>query len=151
MSTLLQNYLTLKNSLRDKSFTNNMLLICDKFFVTPNNIMASGGRKRKYVQARNMLCYVMYNKLDYKLEEIAVKIGYKNHTSVMHCIQMQDVDLKFDSEYAEKYEYLVENLRRDDPHDTGVDYNNTQGTLKSFHYKILAIESRMEALEKFIN
>ena len=75
MSTLLENYLTLKNSLRDKSFTNNMLLICEKFFVTPNNIMASGGRKRKYVQARNMLCYVMYNKLDYKLEEIAVKIG----------------------------------------------------------------------------
>jgi hypothetical protein len=45
----------------------------------------------------------------------------------------------------------VENLRIDDPHDTGVDYTNTQGTLKSFHYKILALESRMEALEKFIN
>ena len=69
----------------------------------------------------------------------------------MHCIQMHNVDIKFDSDYAEKYEYLVDNLKIDDPHDTGVDYNNTQGTLKSFHYKILAIESRMEALEKFIN
>jgi chromosomal replication initiation ATPase DnaA len=151
MSKLLENYLTLKNSFRDKSFSNTLLLISETFNVTPNQMMASGGRKRMFVQARNVLCYMMYSKLDYRLEEIAGRVGYKNHTSVMHAIQMHDVDLKFDMGYAEKYQIIVDNLKLEDPHETGVDFGNTEGTLKSFHYKILSIESRMEALEKFIN
>ena len=151
MSTLLENYLTLKNSFRDKSFGNTLLLITETFRITPNQIMASGGRKRKFVQARNILCYMMYTKMDYKLEEIAERIGYKNHTSVMHALNMHGVDVKFDMSYAEKHQIIVDGLKIEDPHETGVDFGNTEGTLKSFHYKILVIESRMEALEKFIN
>ena len=151
MSTLLENYLTLKNSFRDRSFGNTLLLITGTFKITPNQIMASGGRKRKLVQARNMLCYMMYNKMDYRLEDVAERIGYRNHTSVMHALNMHDVDLKFDMSYAEKYQIVVDGLTIDDPHDTGIDFGNTEGTLKSFHYKLLTIESRMEALEKFIN
>tara|TARA_R100001377_G_scaffold84828_2_gene69295 strand:+ start:2062 stop:2487 length:426 start_codon:yes stop_codon:yes gene_type:complete len=141
----------LKNSFRDKSFSNTLLLVGDTFKVTPNQIMASGGRKRRFVQARNVLCYIMYSKLDYRLEEIAGKIGYKNHTSVIHALNMHGVDLKFDMEYATKYQIVVDNLKIEDPHENGIDFGNTEGTLKSFHYKILAIESKMEALEKFIN
>jgi len=151
MSTLLENYLTLKNSFRDKSFSNALFLISDTFKVKPNQIMASGGRKRKFVQARNVLCHLMYLKLDYRLEEIAERIGYSNHTSVMHALNMHGVDSKFDSGYAEKYQIVEDGLVLDDPHDTGIDFGNTEGTLKSFHYKILTMESRMEALEKFIN
>jgi hypothetical protein len=114
-------------------------------------MMASGGRKRRFVQPRNVLCYMMYTKLDYRLEEIAERIGYKNHTSVMHALNMHTVDLKWDESYKEKYQVVVDGLTIDDPHDTGIDFGNTEGTLKSFHYKILTIESRMEALEKFIN
>tara|TARA_B100000902_G_C26630125_1_gene584064 strand:- start:2 stop:457 length:456 start_codon:yes stop_codon:yes gene_type:complete len=151
MSTLLENYLTLKNSFRDKSFSNTLLLICETFKITPNQIMASGGRKRSFVQPRNILCYMMYGRLDYRLEEIAERVGYKNHTSVIHALNMHGVDLKFDMGYAEKYQTIVDGLVIEDPHETGVDFGNTEGTLKSFHYKILTIESRMEALEKFIN
>jgi hypothetical protein len=113
--------------------------------------MASGGRKRSFVQPRNILCYMMYGRLDYRLEEIAERVGYKNHTSVIHALNMHGVDLKFDMGYAEKYQTIVDGLVIEDPHETGVDFGNTEGTLKSFHYKILTIESRMEALEKFIN
>ena len=151
MSTLLENYLTLKNSFRDKSFRNILLLTSEVFKVTPNQMMASGGRKRRFVQPRNVLCHMMYTKLDYRLEEIAERIGYKNHTSVMHAINMHSVDLKWDETYKEKYQIVVDGLKIEDPHDTGIDFGNTEGTLKSFHYKILSIESRMEALEKFIN
>jgi len=151
MSTLLENYLTLKNSFRDRSFSNTLLLISQTFKVKPNQIMASGGRKRRFVQPRNVLCYMMYTKLDYRLEEIAERVGYRNHTSVMHALNMHSVDLKWDEKYKEKYQIVVEDLKIDDPHETGVDFGNTEGTLKSFHYKLLTIESRMEALEKFIN
>ena len=151
MSTLLENYLTLKNSFRDRSFSNTLLLISETFKVTPNQIMASGGRKRKFVQARNMLCYMMYTKLDYRLEEVAERIGYSNHTSVMHALNMHGVDLKWDELYKEKYQIVEDGLKIEDPHETGIDFGNTEGTLKSFHYKLLTIESRMEALEKFIN
>ena len=151
MSTLLENYLTLKNSLRDKSFNNTLMLISDTFQVKPNKIMASGGRKRHHVQPRNMLCYMMYNKLDYRLEKIAERIWYSNHTYVMHALNMHKVDLKWDEKYKERHEIVEDGLVIDDPHETGVDFGNTEGTLKSFHYKILTIESRMEALEKFIN
>jgi len=151
MSKLLENYLTLKNSFRDKSFRNTLLLISGTFNLKPNQLMASGGRKRAFVHARNILCYMMYNRLDYRLEEIAGKIGYKNHTSVMHALNMHEVDLKFDMEYATKYQIVLDNLKIEDPHENGIDFGNTEGTLKSFHYKILAIESKMEALEKFIN
>ena len=151
MSTLLENYLTLKNSFRDRSFSNTLLLISQTFNVTPNQIMANGGRKRRFVQPRNVLCYMMYTKLDYRLEEIAERIGYKNHTSVMHALNMHPVDIKWDESYKEKYQIVVDDLKIEDPHETGVDFGNTEGTLKSFHYKILTIESRMEALEKFIN
>ena len=44
MSKLLENYLTLKNSLRDKSFNNTLMLISDTFQVKPNKIMKSGGK-----------------------------------------------------------------------------------------------------------
>ena len=151
MSTLLENYLTLKNSFRDKSFSNTLLLISEIFKVKPNKIMASGGRKRRFVQPRNMLCYMMYTKLDYRLEEIAERVGYRNHPSVMHALNMHSVDLKWDENYKEKYQIVVDGLVIEDPHETGVDFGNTEGTLKSFHYKLLTIESRMEALEKFIN
>ena len=151
MSTLLENYLTLKNSFRDRSFSNTLLLISETFKVKPNQIMASGGRKRRFVQPRNVLCYMMYTKLDYRLEEIAERVGYRNHTSVMHALNMHNVDLKWDENYKEKYQIVVDDLKIDDPHETGVDFGNTEGTLKSFHYKLLTIESRMEALEKFIN
>lgn len=151
MSTLLENYLTLKNNFRDRSFSNALLLISQTFGVTPNQIMAKGGRKRRFVQPRNILCYMMYGKLDYNLEQIAERVGYKNHTSVMHALTMHNVDLKWDEKYKEKYQIVEDGLKIDDPHETGVDFRNTEGTLKSFHYKILTIESRMEALEKFIN
>ena len=151
MSTLLENYLTLKNSFRDRSFSNTLLLISETFKVKPNQIMASGGRKRRFVQPRNVLCYMMYTKMDYRLEEIAERVGYRNHTSVMHALNMHSVDLKWDENYKEKYQIVVDDLKIDDPHETGVDFGNTEGTLKSFHYKLLTIESRMEVLEKFIN
>ena len=151
MSTLLENYLTLKNNFRNRSFSNTLLLVGRIFRVTPNQMMASGGRKRRFVQPRNVLCYVMYTKLDYRLEEIAERIGYKNHTSVMHALNMHGVDIKWDENYKEKYQIVEDGLKIEDPHETGVDFSNTEGTLKSFHYKILTIESRMEALEKFIN
>ena len=44
MSKLLENYLTLKNSFRDKSFSNTLLLISETFNVTPNQMMASESR-----------------------------------------------------------------------------------------------------------
>jgi len=69
----------------------------------------------------------------------------------MHALNMHTVDLKWDESYKEKYQVVVDGLTIDDPHDTGIDFGNTEGTLKSFHYKILTIESRMETLEKFIN
>ena len=151
MNTLLENYLTLKNSFRKRSFSNTLLLISKVFKVTPNQIMASGGRKRRFVQPRNMMCYMMYTKLNYNLEEVAERIGYKNHTSVMHALNMHGVDANWDDDYKEKYQIVEDGLRIEDPHETGVDFGNTEGTLKSFHYKILTIESRMEALEKIIN
>ena len=151
MSKLLENYLTLRDSFRDKSFNNAIILISETFGVKPNQIMASGGRQRHFVQPRNVLCYVMYSRLDYRLEQIAERIGYSNHTSVMHALNMHNVDLKWDEKYKERYEIVEDGLEIDDPHETGVDFGNTEGTLKSFHYKILTIESRMEALEKFIN
>jgi len=113
--------------------------------------MASGGRKRSFVQPRNILCYMMYTKLDYRLEEIAERVGYKNHTSVMHGLNMHSVDLKWDENYKEKYQIIVDGLKIEDPHETGIDFGNSEGILKTCHYKILTIESKMEALEKFIN
>tara|TARA_R110002110_G_scaffold62359_3_gene174171 strand:- start:645 stop:1100 length:456 start_codon:yes stop_codon:yes gene_type:complete len=151
MSKLLENYLTLKNSLRDKSFNNTLMLISDTFQIKPNKIMKSGGKHRHFVQPRNLLCYIMYSKLDYRLEQIAGRIGYSNHTSVMHALNMHGIDLRFDQAYREKYQIVEDDLKIDDPHETGVDFGNTEGTLKSFHYKLLAMESRMEELEKFIN
>jgi len=151
MSKLLENYLTLKNNFRDKSFGNTLLLIGDTFNVKPDKVMASGGRQRMFVQPRNLLCNIMYSKLDYSLEQIAERIGYRNHTSVMHALNMHGIDSKFDESYRKKCQIVEDNLKIEDPHETGVDFGNTEGTLKSFHYKILTIESRMEALEKFIN
>tara|TARA_R110002020_G_scaffold170483_2_gene360203 strand:+ start:3079 stop:3462 length:384 start_codon:yes stop_codon:yes gene_type:complete len=127
------------------------MLISDTFQVKPGQIMKSGGKHRRFVQPRNILCYMMYTKLDYRLEQIAERIGYSNHTSVMHALNMHGVDVKWDENYKEKYQIVEDGLKIEDPHETGVDFGNTEGTLKSFHYKLLTIESRMEALEKFIN
>ena len=151
MSKFLDNYLTLKNSFRDKSFNNAIILISETFGVKPNQIMASGGRQRHFVQPRNMLCHMMYSRLDYRLEQIAERVGYKNHTSVIHALTMHKQDSEYDVKYKEKYQIVDDGLKIEDPHETGVDFGNTEGTLKSFHYKLLTIESRMEALEKFIN
>ena len=148
MNTLLENYLTLKNNFRDKSFSNAIMIVSDTFQIKPNKVMASSGRKRHFVQARNMLCYIMYSKLDYRLEAISNRVGYKHHSSVIHALSMHGVDVKYNKEYREKYQIVLDGLVLDDPHDKGVDFGNSKDTLKAFHYKILAIESRMESLEK---
>ena len=107
MNTLLENYLTLKNNFRDKSFSNAIMIVSDTFQIKPNKVMASSGRKRHFVQARNMLCYIMYSKLDYRLGQIAERIGYSNHTSVMHALNMHGIDLRFDQAYREKYQMIL--------------------------------------------
>ena len=99
----LKNYLD-KEPLRKRGyFIEISNCVAKHMGVNKNKIKASSGRKREYVQARNMTCSILNSGEHFRLGDIANLVGYLNHTSVIHAIKMHEIDMGFDKRYVSMY------------------------------------------------
>lgn len=77
--------------------------VCKHMMIHRDKINLSSGRKKEYVQARNMICSFLNSDNSFRLSDIASMVGYKNHTSVIHAIKMHEIDMEFDKKYVSVY------------------------------------------------
>tara|TARA_R100000315_G_C5120759_1_gene68978 strand:- start:57 stop:515 length:459 start_codon:yes stop_codon:yes gene_type:complete len=151
MKKLLENYLTLKNDVATQQFNNLVTVIGGTHTIPPKELMVLSGRKREIVQARNCACYIMRTALELPLEEIAERLGYKSHASVVHAIKMHEMDMKFDKSYSEKYHSIMECLVEDSHNKKPVKIDLSEDTMRMFHLRLLSFETRLDELSKMFN
>lgn len=151
MKKLLECYLTLKDDMISDKFNNLVTIIGGVHLVPPKNLMVSSGRKREIVQARNSVCYIMRNSLELPLEEIAERLGYKSHASVMYAIKMHEVDMKFDRLYRNKYHSIMECLVETNHDKKSVKLDVSEETMRMFHLRLLSFETKLNELTRMFN
>ena len=100
-----------KKHLRSKGYFKEVCsCVCKHMMIHKNKIGLSSGRKKEYVQARNMACAILNNNESFRLHEIAKLMGYKNHTSIIHAIKMHEIDMGFDKKYISMYNGVISEL-----------------------------------------
>ena len=107
----LKNYSD-KKELRTKGYFKELCShVCKHMMIHKNKIGVNSGRKKEYVQARNMVCAILNGNESHRLHEIAEMMGYRNHTSVLHAIKMHEIDMGFDKKYVSIYNGVMSEMQ----------------------------------------
>ena len=151
MKKLLENYLTLKNDVATDQFNNLVTVIGGTHSIPPKELMVLSGRKKDIVQARNCACYILRTAFELSLEEVAKRLGYKSHASVVHAIKMHELDMRFDKPYSEKYHSIMGCLVEDNHNKKPVKLDLSEDTMRMFYLRLLSFETRLDELSKMFN
>lgn len=151
MKKILENFLILKDDLVTEKFNNLVTIIGQVHRIPPKELMVTSGRRREVVQARNTTCNIMRSSLELSLEEIAERLGYKSHASVLHALKMHEMDVKFDKIYKNKYHSIMECLVETNHDNKSVNLNDHGETMRMFHLRLLNLENKLDDLTSIIN
>ena len=89
----LRSYLNKEKLRREGYFKEIINCVSKHMEIDKNKIKTSSGRKREYVQARNMVCSILSGNESITLSKIAETVGYTNHSWVIHAIKMHEIDI----------------------------------------------------------
>lgn len=151
MKKLLESYLTLKSDIITDQFNNLVTVIGGAHKIPPKELMVLSGRRRGNVQARNCVCYIMRATLELPLEEVAERLGYKSHASVIHAIKMHEMDMKFDRSYSKKYHSIMGCLVEETHDKKSFKIEVSEDTMRMFHLRLLSFETKLDELSKMFN
>ncbi len=96
------------------SFTEDDIIdiVAQEFNVTRDNIL-SKSRKRIYVEPRQVISYVLKTKYKITLATIGEFVGGRDHTSVMHYLDVFPTLYKTDKRYRNKCKNILINVGLD--------------------------------------
>tara|TARA_R100001086_G_scaffold67436_4_gene31589 strand:- start:1937 stop:2404 length:468 start_codon:yes stop_codon:yes gene_type:complete len=151
MKKLLESYLTLKDDILVEKFNSLVTVVGDVYKMPPKELMVTSGRKREIVQARNMVCSIMRSCFDLSLDEIAERLGYKSHASVIHALKMHEMDLKFSRSYSKKYHSIMECMVEINHDNKSVELDVSKETMRMFHLRLLSFETKLNELTRMFN
>ena len=69
-------------------------------------------RKREYIHARRVLCYLLKQHTDLTLNEIANRSGVNDHTTALYHINTMSRYLEVDDKYRKEMEYVELRLKK---------------------------------------
>tara|TARA_R100000988_G_C3993938_1_gene164521 strand:+ start:919 stop:1341 length:423 start_codon:yes stop_codon:yes gene_type:complete len=128
-----------KRELRSEGYFKELCShVCKHMMIHKNKIGMNSGRKKKNVQARNMVCAILNGNDSHTLHEIAQMVGYKSHASVLHAIKMHEIDMGFDKRYVSVYNGAISEL------EGSVEGDLMQDIIK----RITALEKKVVNLQK---
>lgn len=78
--------------------------ICSYFDIS-NDELKIKRRKRKFIYRRKIACYLLYYHTTLTYQEIANRLGYKNHDTVLY--HVKDVDLMLSKEFYGCDDFIV--------------------------------------------
>ena len=113
--------------------------------------MVSSGRRQEIVQARNSTVNIMRSTLELSLEEIAERLGYKSHASVLHALKMHELDLQYNNSYRRKYQSIMECLVERNHDNKSVKLDVSEETMRMFHLRLLSFENKLNELTRMFN
>jgi len=151
MQKLLESYLTLKDDLITEKFNNLVTIVGEVHSILPKKIMVSSGRRQEIVQARNSTVNIMRSTLELSLEEIAERLGYKSHASVLHALKMHELDLQYNNSYRRKYQSIMECLVERNHDNKSVKLDVSEETMRMFHLRLLSFENKLNELTRMFN
>jgi len=151
MQKLLESYLTLKDDLITEKFNNLVTIVGEVHSILPKKIMVSSGRRQGIVQARNSTVNIMRSTLELSLEEIAERLGYKSHASVLHALKMHELDLQYNNSYRRKYQSIMECLVERNHDNKSVKLDVSEETMRMFHLRLLSFENKLNELTRMFN
>tara|TARA_R100001594_G_scaffold117046_2_gene152217 strand:- start:660 stop:1118 length:459 start_codon:yes stop_codon:yes gene_type:complete len=151
MQKLLESYLTLKDDLITEKFNNLVTIVGEVHSILPKKIMVSSGRRQEIVQARNSAVNIMRSTLELSLEEIAERLGYKSHASVLHALKMHELDLQYNNSYRRKYQSIMECLVERNHDNKSVKLDVSEETMRMFHLRLLSFENKLNELTRMFN
>ncbi len=134
----LRNYLNKEKLRREGYFKEIINCVSKHMEIDKNKIKTSSGRKREYVQARNMVCSILSGNESITLSKIAETVGYTNHSSVIHAIKMHEIDMGLYKKYASMYNGVINELS--DPKE--------ENDIESIIKRITILEEKIVDLQK---
>jgi chromosomal replication initiation ATPase DnaA len=88
-------------------------LVCQDFSVSRGEIIQSG-RKTVFVEARQVLMYLLYNDTSLSYPTIGKLLGGRDHTTVIHGANKIETELQADRELSARVERLRSHYQRPD-------------------------------------
>ena len=100
------NYYIMPGLMREKTFKTHdaVLLVCEKLGITHRELV-SPSRSRKLAQARN-IWYALIREHSFTTLQETGNYFKRDHTTVIHGINMHNNDMKLIDGYAERYEQI---------------------------------------------
>lgn len=69
---------------KETTLTNLLSLVCSEFDTTRSNIQSKSRKRWLCAYPRFVFCWIAYCKLNFKLKEIALFLGYKEHCMAIY-------------------------------------------------------------------
>lgn len=88
-------------------------LVCQDFSVSRDEIIQPG-RKTAFVEARQVLMYLLYNDTSLSYPAIGELLGGRDHTTVIHGANKIETELQTDRELSARVEQLRSHYQRPD-------------------------------------
>jgi chromosomal replication initiation ATPase DnaA len=100
------NYYIMPGLMRDKTFKTHdaVLIVCERLNISHREIV-SPTRSRRLTQARN-ICYALIREHSYTTLKETGSYFKRDHTTVIHGLNIHDNDMKLTDGYAELYEQI---------------------------------------------
>jgi len=99
-----------KISMQNIFYNNISNIICNKFDIPENEIFEKN-RKRKYINARCCMFFILRVKHKLKLLDIQNMTGY-NYSTIIHSVQNYKTFIKYDKYFRDKVESIIINCEK---------------------------------------
>lgn len=94
---------------KETTLTSLLSIVCSEFDTTKLNIQSKGRKRWLCAYPRFIFCWIAYRKLNFKLQEIALFLGYKEHSMAIYgrdtWQKLLDQHEKFPKLYVKEKEY----------------------------------------------
>lgn len=80
------------------------------YFGCTEGDMQGESRLRRFVECRQMICYLLRKETNLSLKQIARRIGDRDHSTVIYSVKNMTALLETDQEFKRKYKEIMEKL-----------------------------------------